>query len=79
MNIPFATPEYSLLISLLILWSAFWKALGLYKAIKSDQMWWFVAIFMINLAGIFEIIYLFKFAKKPMTLEELAFWKKIRK
>jgi hypothetical protein len=79
MDVPFASPQYSLAISILILWSAFWKALGLYKAIKNDQMWWFVLIFIVNLAGILEIIYLFKFAKKPMTVDELAFWKHIRK
>jgi hypothetical protein len=75
MNLPFDASQYSAGIAVLILWSAFWKGLGLYKAIKNDQMWWFVLMFIVNLAGLLEILYLFRFAKKRMTLDELAFWK----
>ena len=79
MNIPFSDPQFSFLLTLLILWSAFWKGLGLYKAIKNDQMWWFVLMFMVNLAGVLEILYLFRFAKKKMEVEELYFWKHFNK
>ena len=59
----------------LLVWSIAWKGLALWKASKNDQKNWFIAILVINTLGILEIIYLFRFAKKKMTLGDLYFWK----
>lgn len=64
-----------LIVSLILLWTMFWKILALWRAAKDNQRYWFVGIFVsilfINTLGILEIIYLFKFAKTRLTLEDL--------
>lgn len=54
----------------LIIWSAVWKALGLYHAGKLRQPVWFVVLFMVNTLGILEIAYIFVFSKlvKPKEI-----------
>lgn len=61
------------------IWSIFWKGLALWYAAKGNQRNWFVIILILNLFGIFEIIYLFFFAKKKLKLEDLKIWKQIQK
>jgi len=56
---------------LIMLWSLF----ALWTAAKTDQRNWFIAMLIINTVGILDIIYLFRFAKKKMTLGDLYFWK----
>jgi len=48
----------------LIVWSAVWKGIALWRAGRSNHLGWFVAIFLLNTVGILEIIYLVAFAKK---------------
>ena len=59
----------------LLVWSIAWKGLALWNAAKNSQKNWFIAILVINTIGILEIVYLFRFAKKRMTLGDLYFWK----
>lgn len=40
------------------------KAFALWRAARNDEKTWFVAIFLINSAGILPLIYLFFIAKK---------------
>ncbi len=47
----------------LMLWSLLWKGLALWHAGRRGQEWWFVALLLINTAGILEIIYLFAILK----------------
>lgn len=49
---------------LLIVWSAVWKGIALWKCGRNNQLIWFVVLFIINTAGILEIIYLVWFQKK---------------
>lgn len=65
----------SLLQYALLVWSIAWKGLALWHAAKNSQRNWFIAILVINTIGILEIIYLFRFAKKRLTLSDLQFWK----
>jgi hypothetical protein len=73
----------SFLFYLLFLWSIIWKGLALWNASKNSQRNWFVIMLVLNTAGILEIIYLFRFAKKRITVKELkgmlknAFYSKI--
>ncbi len=53
----------------LALWSVFWKGLALWHASRRGDIWWFIALLLINTVGILEIIYLFAFAK--LSKEEL--------
>lgn len=50
-------------ISIVILWSLFWKGLALWHASRRKQPWWFVILLLVNTMGILEIIYLFGVAK----------------
>lgn len=52
-------------------WSFFWKGIALWKSAIEKQKIWFVALLFINSLGLLEIIYLFSFSKKKMTLQEL--------
>ncbi len=52
------------LFVLLMVWSAVWKAIALWKSGRNNQPVWFVVLFIINTAGILEIIYLLAFQKK---------------
>lgn len=54
-------------IALLLVWSLFWKGLGLWHSAKRGQGWWFIAILIINTAGILEIIYLFLILKLKIS------------
>ena len=69
--------EYPLWIYLIGLWSLLWKGIALWRCANDQQKIWFVAILILNTLGIVEIIYLFKFAKKKLTLEEIKTWPKL--
>lgn len=47
------------IIILLQLWTLPWKGMALWKAAKSGNHKWFIALLVINTIGILEIIYLF--------------------
>jgi len=55
-----------LFMALLVIWSSVWKALALWKAAKNNSVGWFVVLFIINTAGILEILYIYVFGKKKM-------------
>lgn len=61
----------NILFTLSFIWSTAWKGLGLWNAAKNKQQYWFVAMLIINTLGILEIVYLFRFAAKRLTLKEL--------
>lgn len=62
------TLETSLLIWLipLAIWDMIWKGIALWKAGKNSQLSWFIAIFILNTAGILPIIYIKFFQKNKI-------------
>lgn len=42
----------------LLIWSIFWKGLALWRSARMNHKGWFIALLVINTAGIFEIVYL---------------------
>lgn len=42
----------------LALWSLFWKSLALWHAARRGSVVWFILLFLVNSAGILEIIFL---------------------
>ena len=52
------------LIAVLLIWSAIWKGIALWKAGRNNQLAWYVVMFIINTVGILDIIYLLAFQKK---------------
>lgn len=65
-------------LALLFVWSMFWKGVSLWRAGKQNQKNWFIALLLINTAGILEIVYLFKFSEKKLTINELKDWLKLK-
>ena len=57
-------PGIFALVLLLALWSAIWKGFALYRAGTLKSVPWFVVLFILNTAGILEILYLFVFSKR---------------
>lgn len=53
-----------LFLSVLILWTLVWKGMALWKAARHGHKIWFVALLLINTAGILEILYIYFFSKK---------------
>ena len=52
------------LIIVLLIWSAIWKGIALWKAGRNNQLRWYVVMFIINTVGILDIIYILAFQKK---------------
>ena len=52
-----------LFLIILIIWSVAIKGFALWHAARRGEKWWFVALLIINTAGILELIYLIFFAK----------------
>jgi hypothetical protein len=70
--------QFQILIIFIAIWTLFWKGFGLWRSARNEQKVWFMVFFLtsfVNIMGLLEIIYLFGFAKKKMTLNDLAFWK----
>jgi methionyl-tRNA synthetase len=59
------------LFYILYIWSIVWKGLALWRAARSGQRNWFIAMLVINLLGILEIVYLLFFAKDKLRLSDL--------
>ncbi len=57
------------------LWSLFWKGIALWRAAHFKQRNWFIVMMIVNTVGILELTYLFRFAKKRLTWEEMKGWK----
>ncbi|MFH0887470.1 MAG: DUF5652 family protein [bacterium] len=55
---------WNVFIAMVVIWSVIWKGIALWKAAKNDQLAWYVALLIINTAGILEIFYIVNFQKK---------------
>ena len=57
-------------VILIVLWSLAWKGWALWKAARLGHRGWFIALLLINTAGILDILYIYIFSKsKPKKLE----------
>jgi len=52
-------PGLLILLVVLAVWELIWKGLALWRAGHRNQLAWFIAILILNTAGILPIIYLF--------------------
>ena len=50
-------------LAIILIWSAVWKLIALWKAARKNSPVWFVVLAIINTAGILEILYIFVFSK----------------
>jgi len=47
----------------IIIWSLAWKGIALWKAARQSEKGWFVALLIVNTAGILELLYIYVFSK----------------
>jgi len=52
-----------ILFAIILAWSLLWKGLALWRAARRGEKGWFIAVLLINLAGLLEILYLGVFSK----------------
>lgn len=50
-----------------LIWDLIWKGIALWKAGKNNQLHWFIAILILNTAGILPIVYI-KFFQKNKNI-----------
>ena len=62
--------EHSFVMGLVFAWILIWKGLALWKSARKNDMWWFVALLVINLFGILEIFYYFVFSERKSLKEK---------
>ena len=63
-----------ILTVVLAIWALIWKGLTLWHSAKNNQRNGFLIIFILvglNTLGALEMIYLFRFAKKKVTVQDL--------
>lgn len=49
---------WTIALILAVIWELTWKGIGLWRAGRNNQLGWFIAILLLNTAGILPIIYL---------------------
>jgi len=47
-----------------MIWDGIWKIIALWKAGRSNQLGWFIAIAIFNTIGILPIVYIYFISKK---------------
>lgn len=48
----------------LLIWTMIWKGIALWKSGRNNQLKWFIAILLLNTAGLLPIAYLIWFQKE---------------
>lgn len=50
-------------LTFVAIWTLPWKGVALWKAAQKKDVYWFIALLVINTMGILEILYIFAFSK----------------
>jgi len=51
-------------IVVIVVWEVIWKGIAMWKSARNNQIRWFIAILLLNTAGILPIVYIQWFQKK---------------
>lgn len=57
MKFDLSTSE-TIMVLMLVIWEFVWKGIALWKAGRNNQSGWFIAMLILNTAGILPILYL---------------------
>jgi hypothetical protein len=63
-----------ILITVITIWSTLLKGIALWGAANLKQRNWFIVMLIVNTIGILELVYLFRFATKRLTVKEVKSW-----
>lgn len=66
-------------LALFVIWAVFWKGVALWNSARNTRKYWFIALLIINSAGILEIIYMFFFRPDRKKTDLFSRPKKKRK
>jgi len=64
MHMPFMAGIFGPFLFLLVALAIALKGYALWHAAKRSEMWWFIALLVLNTAGILELVYIIFFLKK---------------
>lgn len=67
------------LLLIIIVWTAIWKLLGLWKSARNTHIAWFIVIALLNTAGILPILYIYVFSKMGKKKAKKTAKKKVTK
>jgi hypothetical protein len=73
----FSNPLLIALAIIIGVWTLFWKGIALWRTSQLKQRNWFIALFILvplNELAIIELVYLFWFSKKRLTIGEIKGW-----
>lgn len=65
-----------ILITIITVWSTLVKGIALWRSSNLKQQNWFIVLLIVNTVGILELVYLFRFSKKRLTMSEIKSWSK---
>lgn len=68
---------HPVVLLIVLVWTLIWKGIGLWKSGRNNQLYWFVALFVLNTLGVLPIVYLLWFQKKGKSEKKVR--KKISK
>jgi hypothetical protein len=69
MNYDLST-TWTVILAVLAAWELFWKGIALWKASRHNQRGWFIALLVINSAGILPILYLLMYRRQTVNHKE---------
>lgn len=58
------SPAWIVVLIVVIIWSAIWKMLALWKSARNNSLVWFIVFALINTLGILEILYIYVFSRR---------------
>jgi NADH:ubiquinone oxidoreductase subunit 6 (subunit J) len=58
-----------IVIAFILLFMVVVKGIALWKAAQNGQKKWFVVLFLVNTAGILELLYIFVFSKRKNVIK----------
>jgi hypothetical protein len=68
------------ILIIIVIWSAVWKLIALWKSARKKQLVWFIVLALINTVGILEILYIYIFSEmKSKPVEEESPKRKVKK
>ena len=70
---------YSPYFQTILIVSAIIKGVAMWRAARLKQRNWFIGLLVINLLGIPDVLYLFIFAEKKLTIKEIKSWTKVKR
>ena len=60
---PYWGAGFGAFLIVVMIWETIWKGIGMWKAAKNGQVYWFIIMLLLNTLGILPIIYLLWFQK----------------